>query len=667
MPPVWKGGLIVLLVVLAYLPALHGGFIWDDDAYVTNNPLLTVPDGLKQIWFSTKSPSQYFPLTYTVLRFERSLWGLNPVGFHGINILLHAINALLVWQLLKRLSVPGAGLAAALFALHPVQVETVAWITELKSLLSLFFILLTLFCWLEFIGDRSRRFWYGLALGFYALALFSKTTACTLPAALLLILWLKTIPINWRRLAQVAPFMALGLGMGLLTVWWERFHQHTQGRLFSMGLRERLLVASHAPWFYAGKLFWPVNLTFSYPRWTINPANPLAYGWLAAGIVLCIAIYLARRFVGRSVEVAILFYVATLSPLLGFIMLYTFRYTFVADHYQYVASIGLFALAAAGITRACKTKPQLRLAVGGVLLLTLGWLTWRQAGIYRNPETLWRATLARNPDCSMAHNNLGSWLKDQGRNEEAMEHFRQAVGIDPNNYEALNNLGVALAAQGRFEAAMENFHQALQINPNDGVTLVSLGIALASRGQFDEAIENFRQAIQIKPNDCDALDNLGTALAAQGRFEDAIKNYRQVLQINPHRPQTFVHLGMVLNRSHQPREAVAQYREALKLDPNLTPALNNLAWILAANPNDDLRNGAEAVRLAEQACELTHHDKPGYLVTLAAAYAEAGRFPEAVATAEKAEQLATRQGLAPVAGKCRHLLDLFRAGKPCHE
>ena len=259
-------------------------------------------------------------------------------------------------------------------------------------------------------------------------------------------------------------------------------------------------MASHALWFYTGKLFWPVNLTFSYPRWTINPANPLAYGWLAAGIAVGLAIYLARRFVGRGVAAAILFYVATLSPLLGFIMLYTFRYTFVADHYQYVASIGLFALVAAGITHACKTKPRLRLAVGGALLLTLGWLTWRQAGIYRNPETLWRATLARNPDCSIAHNNLGSWLKDQGRHEEAMEHFRQAVGIDPNNYEALNNLGVALAAQGRFEAAVENFHQALQIDPNDGVTLVSLGIALASRRQFDEAIENFRQAIQIKPN-----------------------------------------------------------------------------------------------------------------------------------------------------------------------
>ena len=516
MLPVWQGGLIVLLVFLAYLPALRGGFIWDDDEYVTNNPLLTAPDGLRRIWFSTDSPSQYFPLTYTVFRLERSLWGLNPAGYHGVNILLHAINALLIWRLLKRLSVPGAWLAAAIFALHPVQVESVAWITELKSVLSLFFILLTLFCWIEFVGEGSKRLWYGLALGFYALALFSKTTACTLPAALLLILWLKAKPIGWRRLAQVVPFLAMGLGMGLVTVWWERFHQGTQGKLFSMGWLERILVASHALWFYAGKLFWPVNLTFSYPHWTINAANPLAYGWLVVGIGLCAAIYFTRRFVGRSVAMATLFYVATLSPLLGFVMLYTFRYTFVADHYQYVASLGLIALAAAGITIAFKTKPFLKLAGGGALLLTLGILTWRQAGIYRDPETLWRDTLAKNPDCWMAYNNLGLLLEKQGHIEEAMENYRKSIQINPNNAEALNDLGIALADNGRFDEAIENYHKAIQIDPNLSAALNNLGLALAAKGQFDEAIENYHKAIQINPNYSDALNNLGVALAAKG-------------------------------------------------------------------------------------------------------------------------------------------------------
>ncbi|MGB8368349.1 MAG: tetratricopeptide repeat protein [Verrucomicrobiia bacterium] len=699
--PVWQGALIVVLVFLAYLPALRGGFIWDDDEYVTNNPLLTAPDGLRRIWFSMDSPSQYFPLTYTVFCMEHSLWGLNPTGYHSVNILLHAINALLVWRLLKRLSVPGAWLAAALFALHPVQVESVAWITELKSVLSLFFILLTLGCWIEFIGDRSRRFWHWLALVFYALALFSKTTACTLPAALLLILWLKAQPIDWRRLAQVVPFLAMGLGMGLLTTWWERFHQGTQGELFSMGGRERLLVASHALWFYAGKLFWPVNLTFSYPRWAIDPANPSAYGWLLLGIGLGVAIYFTRRFVGRSVEVAALYYAATLSPLLGFVMLYTFRYTFVADHYQYVASLGLIALAAAGITLAFKTKPILKGAVGGVLLLTLGLLTWRQAGIYRNLETLWRDTLAKNPDCWMAHNNLGLLLKDQGRIEEAMEHyhkalqinpnaaitlddlgmaliakgqfdeaienFRQAIQINPNYAAALDNLGIALAAKGRFDEAIENYYKAIQINPNSAPALYNLGMAFAAKGRFDEAIKNFRQAIQINPNSAAALDNLGFALAAKGRFDEAIENYYKAIQASSNRTKTFFHLGMALDQLGRTREAVAQYREALRLNPDLAGALNNLAWILATSPKVEFRDGTQAVQLAERACELTHYGQPVFLGTLAAAYAECGRFPEAVTTAEKAERLATDAGLAAVAAKNRQLLELYRAGKPYHE
>jgi tetratricopeptide (TPR) repeat protein len=735
MLPVWQGGLIVLLVFLAYLPALRGGFIWDDDEYVTNNPLLTAPDGLRRIWFSMDSPSQYFPLTYTVFRIERSLWGLNPAGYHGVNILLHAINALLVWLLLKRLRVPGAWLAGALFALHPVQVESVAWITELKSILSLFFILLTLFCWIEFVGERSRRFWYWLALVFYAPALFSKTTACTLPAALLLILWLKTKPIDWRRLAQVVPFLAMGLGMGLLTVWWERFHQATQGKLFSMGLRERILVASHALWFYAGKLFWPVNLTFSYPRWAIEPANPSAYGWLVMGIGLGAAIYFTRRFVGRSVEVATLFYVATLSPLLGFVMLYTFRYTFVADHYQYVASIGLIALAAAGITIAFKTKPFLKLACSGALLLTLGILTWRQAGIYRNLETLWRDTLAKNPDCWLAHNNLGTdfaakgrfdeaiesfhqaiqinpnsavtlynlglALADKGRSDEAIENFRHAIQINPDYRDALDDLGVALAAKGRFDEAIENFRQAIQINPNSSDALYNLGgallhqgqldeaignfrqairikpnfsealndlgIALAAKGRFDEAIEDFRQAIRINPNFSDALNNLGGVLLHQGQFDEAIGNFRQAIQINPNFSEALDNLGIALAARGRFDEAIKSYRQAIQINPNFSEALNNLAWVLAASSDDGLRNGAEAVRLAERACELTHYGEPLFIRTLAAAYAEAGRFPEAVATAEKAEQLASTAGLTAVAAKNRQLLELYWAGKPYHE
>jgi Flp pilus assembly protein TadD len=299
--------------------------------------------------------------------------------------------------------------------------------------------------------------------------------------------------------------------------------------------------------------------------------------------------------------------------------------------------MSVVALAAAGITTAlelCKKgKPFLELLFCGTLLLTLGILTWQQAGIYRDLETFWRDTLAKNPDCWLAHNNLGMLLSNQGRNDEAMDHYHKAIQINPNDSEALNNLGAALAATGR----------------------------------FDEAIENYYRAIQIKPGFFKALNNLGLALVAQGRFDEAIENFHKAIQINPNHPNGFLNLGIALAQSGRTKEAAAQFREALKLNPELAVAMNNLAWVLATDADDALRNGVEAVRLAERACELTHYDEPLYLGTLAAAYAEAGRFSEAVTTAEKAEQLATSAGLTAVAAKNRQFLDLYRVGKPYHE
>src|SRR5207244_2168482 len=251
---------LALVTILAYRPAWNGGFLWDDDVYITNNELLTAPNGLRRIWFSLDSPSQYFPLTYTTFRIEQALWGLKPFGYHWTNIFLLVANALLIWRFLL----------------------------QKKSI------------------DR-------------------------------------------RRLSQIVPFLILGLSMGLLAVWWERYHQGTHGALFALTLPERILVASRAVCFYLSKLFWPSNLIFIYPKWTISAAHVLDYAWLVVGIAACVLISFTRRFFGRAVEVAAVFFVATLSPVLGFIMLYSFRYTFVADHYQYLACIGPIALVSAGI------------------------------------------------------------------------------------------------------------------------------------------------------------------------------------------------------------------------------------------------------------------------------------------------------------------------------
>jgi protein O-mannosyl-transferase len=633
------GAFLILCVFLAFLPVVHNGFIWDDDIYITNNSLLIAPGGLWKIWFSLDVPSQYFPLTYTVFRFERALWGLAPLGYHLINLLLHSANALLVWRLLKRLNVPGAWLGAALFALHPIQVETVAWATELKNIMSLFFFLLSLLAWVEFVEERPKPVWwyYGLALIFYGLALCSKTTACTLPAALLLILWLQRKPIGITRWLQVAPFVLMGLGMGLVAMWWERYHQGTEGATFSINLPERFLIASHAVWFYLGKLLWPVNLTFSYPHWNINPDDPSAYGWLAALVVLAVVIYFARRFWGRGMEVAALFYVATLVPMLGFFMLYTFRYTFVADHYQYVACIGPLALAAAGVSmglaRFDHTLPFLKPIFCGALLLTLGALTWQRTEVFRNRETLWRDTLAKNPDSWMAYNNLGLLFQQQGHLGRALEYFQHALQLNPDYPEALDNVGTLLASGGRYE----------------------------------EATECFRRANRIQPNSFNTLENFASALAATGQFNEAIEDYRKAIRIDPNHPETFLYLGMTLGQAGQTREAVDAYQAALKLNPDLPGALNNLALILATSSDDQLRNGPEAIRLAQQACQLTQFRQPQFIETLAAAYAEAGRFQEAQAAETEVERLFAAGGLTDQAARAQRLLERYRAGQSLRE
>jgi len=744
MLPVWQGGLIVLLVFLAYLPALHGGFVWDDDAWTTNlSVLFQDPSGLRSIWFQPTALQQYYPLSGTTFWLDYQLWKFWTTPYHVENVLLHALAALLFWRLLLRLQVSGAWLASALFALHPVMVESVAWITERKNVLSLVFYLGALLAYLRYapgvtgnppspsfrLRPASARqagtagkckvtrtdsilsrvtcpvsLFYGLAFLLFLGALLAKTTTFSLPAAILLIGWWQRGQIRWRAdVLPTLPFFALALGLCAVTAWLEKNHVGAEGSDFALTFPQRCLVAGRAFWFYLGSLFWPANLCFVYPRWQPNPGSGWQWLYPATALGTLFTLWLARGRMGRGPATALFYFVGTLFPVLGFMNAYGMRYSFVWDHWVYLSALGIIALVAALVVRTAEwlRTPTAVFGFAIIVLPVLGLLTWRQAGMYTDKETLWRDTLAKNPDCWMGHSNLGSYLYNQGRIEEAMEHHQKAIQINPNSYEALSNLGVALAAKGRFDEAIENYRQAIQINPNNPITLNNLGIALAAKGrldeaienyrkaiqinpifsealnnlgvalaarrQFDEAIKNYRQAIRINPNYCEALDNLGIALTARRQFDEAIENYRQAIRVNSNRPETFFHLGMTLGQLGRTREAAAQYREALRLNPNLAGALNNLAWVLAASPDDALRNGAEAVRLAERACELTHYGEPLFIGTLAAAYAEAGRFPEAVTTAEKAEQLATTAGTKKLVEKTRQLLEFYRAGKPYHE
>ena len=532
--------LLIAMTLAAYGPALQAGYVWDDDDYVTNNPLLSEPDGLARIWFSMDAPSQYVPMVYTTLRIEYAIWALDPLGYHLVNVLLHAANALLLWLVLIRLQAPGAWLVAAVFALHPVHVESVAWISERKNVLSLLFSLASAIAWLRFVepGVRPRRGILPAVLGLHCLALLSKASACTFPVAMLLLLWMRGQRIDRRRIAQVVPFVLVGIGMGLLIVYWERFHIGTQGERFGLSLLESALVASRACWFYLQKLVWPTQLTFSYPRFEIDSGDPLQYGWLLAGCILLWLLWREQRRIGRVPFAAALFFIATLSPMLGFIPLFTFWYTFVADHYQYAASIGpiaLFVGGSASVLKKAENGPRILAGVGALLLGVLGATTFQQSRIYENRETLWRDTIAKNPSSWMAHVNLGRHLRAEQRWEDAAEAFGAALRIRPETYRAHLGLAKVMGSLGRDEDARQHYAAALAVEPNLPGAHHYLATAAWREGDTGAAIRHTEAMVLLEPRNPSGHILLGRRLERLGRHDEAWPHYERALSLDPTR------------------------------------------------------------------------------------------------------------------------------------
>ncbi len=737
-------GLIVLLTLLVYIPATRGGYIWDDETHITNNLNLRSLHGLQKVWFELGAVPQYYPMVHTSFWMEYHLWQMHPLGYHLVNILLHALNAVLLWLLLRYLSVPGAWLAAAIFALHPVHVESVAWVTERKNVLSGLFYLSSILAYLRFLNlhsPNSGRRWrfYPLALFLYLCALLSKTVACTMPAAVLLLLWWKRNRVRWLEVLALTPFFAVGTVLGLTTVWMEKHYVGAQGAAWALSFVDRCLIAGRALWFYAGKLLWPHKLTFIYPRWQINSAIWWHYLFPLLAVAVILILWLLRNRIGKGPLVAVLFFGGTLFPALGFFDVYPMQFSFVADHFQYLASIGLIVLAVAGLAsffrRLGPWQNIIEYAACLVGLSFLGVLTWQQANLYKDSETLWHDTIAKNPRAWIAHNNLGVVLREQGRIDEAIYHWNRVVEIKPDHEKALNNLGVVFDRQGKFQEAVDHyaraiqikpdfagaynnlgvvlrkqgkleeaiyhFSQALQINPdsaeshnNLGATLAdkgmhheaishfsqalqispdyaeahnNLGIVLTEKGKSEEAIYHFSQALQNRPDYAQAHYNLGVALAGQGRLEEAIEHYYQAIRITPNYLMAHFQLAMALLKLDQTEKATEQYQEVLRLSPDSTAVLNNLAWILATHANQNFRDGARAVQLAERACILTGHKNPDFLDTLAAAYAEAARFNDAVQTAQKAVELALAMGRIELSRNIEKRMQFYQAEKAYYE
>lgn len=626
---------------VAYFPSLSGELIWNDLDYVTK-PALRSLAGLGRIWTQPGATEQYYPLLHSAFWLQCRLWGEHPLGYHLVTLALHAGAAVLFALVLRRLAIPGAWLAALLFALHPVHAESVAWITEQKNTLSLVFYLAAALVYLRFDETRNRQAYAG-ALGLFVLSLLCKTVTATLPAALLVVLWWKRGRLDRRDVVPLLPWFAIGAAMGLFTSWVERHYVGAQGDNFDLPWLERGLVAGRALWFYLGQIVWPLNLNFVYPRWTPDATVPGQWLFPLGALALAAGLWALRRR-SRAPLAAYLFFAGSLFPVLGFVNLYGALYSWVWDHWQYLPDLGLIALIAATLTRGGElVPPRWRFLgpVGAVLLvLGLGTLTWRHTKIFHDDETLFRATLARNPDCWMAHYDLGNLLaKTPAGVPEAISHFQETLRLKPGYAGAHINLGVILAdLPGRSAEAVAHLEAAVQSEPKNAKAWYDLAHLLAARpARAPEAIAYFEHALRLKPDFAAAHNNLGNLLANYpDRLPEAVTHLEAALRLVPDYAEAHNNLGNLLAKyPERLPEAVTHLETALRLAPDFAEAHYNLGNALARMPG----RRADAITHYEAALRL----KPDYAqahVNLGIALADTpGRQAEAVAHFETAVRL----------------------------
>ena len=534
------GAVLVIALVVAYLPVQNAGFIWDDDHFVTQNPGIVGPLGIKALW--TTQAADDSPLTQCTFWVEHALWGFDPLMYHMVNVLLQAACALMLWAVLRRLRVPGAWLGAALWALHPVQAESIAWVTETKNTQSGFFFLLAIFFYAgmtmkERNGERASRD-YSLTILFSALAMASKSSTVVLPAILILCaLWVEE---TWewgtvrRHAVRMIPVFLLTAISGAATMWATGIEnsQAAQPVTDPMWVRtwpERLITAGRAVWFYLGKLVWPHPLLAIYPRWQIDTHNPLNYLPLVLLIAFVMLLWMKRDLWSRPYLFVMLWFLIALSPVLGLVDQSIMEFSFVFDHFQFLASIAPMALAGAGIAwlaaRAKALPPSSRVwlqaVVGSLVLLVYGSLTSVHSESFASLDTLWTDTLAENPAAWVAHYDLGRNMLVRGQLVDAIGQFQAALELNPHDVLSHTNLGVALLQNGQADSAMRHFRQALAINPAYPEAHNNLGNVMMRTGDVDGALTEFQTAVRLDPGYQTAQQNLAKAQAAKDHRDGA--------------------------------------------------------------------------------------------------------------------------------------------------
>ncbi len=581
---------ILALLLVCYWPALRGGMVWDDAAHVTS-PELQSRAGLARIWSDVHATQQFYPVLHSAFWVEHRLWGDATPGYHLVNVLWHALACWLLASVVRRVwpARPRGTewIAAGLFAVHPVMVESVAWISEQKNTLSLVFYLAAARLYLEFNGGRKAG-WYVGATGFFLLALGTKSVTATLPAALLVVLWWRDGVLRWRRdIRPLLPWFAVALAAGSFTAWVERTLIGAKGEAFDLSLGERCLLAGRVGWFYLGKLLWPADLMFVYPRWDVRAESGGWWWWLIATIGVTLGLWAGRRR-ARGPLAAWLFFGGSLFPALGFFNVYPFLFSYVADHFQYLASIGVIVPVAASAAWIWADRRDLGRLVAGVtgagVVVGLLWLSHAQSRTYRDGETLYRATLAKNPACWMAHTNLATELAAAPASvPEALEHFREAIRLKPDSAEAHNNFGNVLVTLGREAEAIAEFETALRIAPEFIEVRLNLANALAKNpARRAEAFQLYADALRRKPKDAETHFSVAVALAGEaGKEAEAEKEYREALRLQPyHAPAEAGLADLLSGQPQRAAEAEAHFRRAVELDPRSAKARYNYAlWL----------------------------------------------------------------------------------------
>jgi len=603
------GLILIAITLLAYQPAWNGKPIMDDAGHLTtseNRPL----SGLGRLWIDPRTDQQYHPLVDTLFWVEDKLWGGSMLGYHIVNILLHGVSALLLWKILQQLQVPGALLAAAIFALHPVQVESVAFLVELKNTLSGVFLFAAALVYLRFDKNRDRKS-YALVLVLFFAGLFAKTIVAMLPAAILIALWWKRGRLEWKRdVMPLLPFVVLGIAAGACTGWMEREFSGAKGVGFEFSMIERFLIAGRAFWFYLGKIFWPSNLMLIYSRWNIDSTAWWQYVFPSAALVFVAAAWALRRR-WPWLLAGLLFFTVMVLPILGFHSMRIFRFQFVSDHFQYLPVIGIITPVSAGAAMFLNRLRGRQRTIGYgfclALLATLTFLTWQHSRMFRDSETCYRTVLEKNPDAWPAQYNLAIALLKKGSVDEATAYFEKVLQTRPKAWKL---------ADSKDSGSLKASH-------------LQLGFIKFKKGLLDEATFHFEEVLKMGDS-YKAHNSLGSVLHRQGRF----------------------------------REAVLHFEEALKLAPDSPATENNLAWVLATAPDPSLRNGAKAVELAQLSLRVSDGKDPLFLHTLAAAYAETGQFPRALEVAERALSLSSDPGLLY---ELRVEIGLYELSLPYHQ